>query len=45
MVADGLVNTGEMITHTFKLDDIQEAFELRSDKSNDAIHVMIDCEV
>ena len=45
MVADGLVNTGEMITHTFGLDDIQEAFDLRNDKSDDAIHVMIDCEV
>jgi len=44
-VLDGLVNTSEMITHTFQLNDIQEAFELRNDKSNDAIHVLIDCEV
>ncbi len=44
MVLDGLVNTSEMITHTFALDDIQQAFELRNDKSSDAIHVLIDCE-
>ena len=45
MVANGLVNTGEMFTHTLKLDDIREAFELRNDKSNDATHLMIDCVV
>lgn len=43
-VLDGLVNTSEMITHTFPLERIQEAFTLRDDKSNDAIHVLIDCE-
>lgn len=45
MVEDGLVNTGEMITHTFPLDRIQDAFDLRNDKSNDSIHVLVDCEV
>jgi len=45
LVMDGLVNTHEMITHTFPLEQIQEAFDLRTDKSADAIHVMIDCEV
>ncbi len=44
MVIDGLVNTHEMVTHTFPLEQIQEAFDLRTDKSADAIHVMIDCE-
>jgi threonine dehydrogenase-like Zn-dependent dehydrogenase len=44
-VMDGLVNTSEMVTHTFPLDKIQEGFDLRNDKQNDAIHVLIDCEV
>ncbi|MFP4352121.1 MAG: zinc-dependent alcohol dehydrogenase [Puniceicoccaceae bacterium] len=44
LVMDGLVNTHEMVTHTFPLERIQEAFDLRTDKSADAIHVMIDCE-
>lgn len=42
-VLDGLLNTSEMITHTFPLEAIQEAFELRNDQHNDAIHVLIDC--
>lgn len=45
MVEDGLVNTGEMITHTFPLDRIQEAFDIRNEKNNDSIHVLVDCEV
>jgi len=43
-VLDGLLNTSEMITHTFPLEAIQEAFELRNDQGNDAIHVLVDCE-
>ncbi|MCC5849149.1 MAG: alcohol dehydrogenase catalytic domain-containing protein [Verrucomicrobia bacterium] len=43
-VLDGLINTSEMITHTFPLSDIQSGFELRNDQNNDAIHVLIDCE-
>ncbi len=43
-VLDGLLNTSEMITHTFPLEAIQEAFELRNDQHNDAVHVLIDCE-
>ncbi|MCC5843262.1 MAG: alcohol dehydrogenase catalytic domain-containing protein [Verrucomicrobia bacterium] len=43
-VLDGLINTSEMITHTFPLSDIQAGFELRNDQNNDAIHVLIDCE-
>lgn len=41
---DGLVNTREMITHTFPLERIQEAFELRTNKQSDALHVLIDLE-
>jgi L-iditol 2-dehydrogenase len=44
MVLDGLVNTGEMITHTFPLSQVDLAFALRDDKSNAAIHVLVDCE-
>ena len=46
LVTDGLVNTGEMITHIYPLKRVQEAFVLRNDKSasNDAIHVMIACD-
>jgi threonine dehydrogenase-like Zn-dependent dehydrogenase len=44
MVLDGLVNTSEMITHTVPLTDVGRAFQLRDDKNNDAIHVLVDCE-
>ncbi len=44
MVLDGLVNTSEMITHVLPLDRIAEAFEIRNDQTNDAIHVLIDCD-
>lgn len=44
MVLDGLVNTSEMITHTVPLSEINRAFQLRDDKTNDAIHVLVDCE-
>ncbi len=44
MTLDGLVNTREMVTHTLPLGNIQEAFELRSDPNNDALHILIDCE-
>jgi threonine dehydrogenase-like Zn-dependent dehydrogenase len=43
-VLDGLVNTSEMITHTFPLEEIQQGFDLRNAQGNDAIHVLIDCE-
>lgn len=43
-VLDGLINTSEMITHTFPLTEIQKGFELRNETRNDAIHVLIDCE-
>jgi threonine dehydrogenase-like Zn-dependent dehydrogenase len=44
MVLDGLVNTSEMITHTVPLSEVNRAFQLRDDKSNAAIHVLVDCE-
>lgn len=44
MVKDGLINTGEIITDTFPLDDIQKAFDLRNDPPEGTIHVLIDCE-
>ena len=44
LVESGLVNTTEMVTHTFPLSRIQEAFKLREAHAADVIHVMIDCE-
>jgi threonine dehydrogenase-like Zn-dependent dehydrogenase len=44
LVMDGLVNTSEIVTHTVPLSRIQEAFALRDDARNDAIHVLVDCE-
>ena len=44
MVLDGLVNTAEMVTHTVPLSQVARAFQLRDDKTNDAIHVLVDCE-
>ena len=44
LVLDGLVNTSEMITHKMPLTQISEAFALRDNKTNDAIHILIDCE-
>lgn len=41
---DGLVNTGEIVTHKIPLSRIQEAFALRDDPLSGAIHVLIDCE-
>ena len=43
-VTNGLVNTVELITHTFGLSEIKEAFKLREKHQPDVIHVMIDCE-
>jgi threonine dehydrogenase-like Zn-dependent dehydrogenase len=44
LVAEGLVNTHELITHTFPLKRICEAFALRERHRRDVIHVMVDCE-
>ena len=45
-VLQGLVNTGQMITNIYPLEKVQEAFQVRNDKSvgNTAIHILIDCE-
>ena len=43
MVLDGLVNTSEIVTHTFPLEQISAAFALRNDPRSDAIHVLVDC--
>jgi len=44
LVLDGLVNTSEIVTHKVPLSRIEEAFALRDDARNDAIHVLVDCE-
>lgn len=44
LVLDGLVNTSEIVTHEVPLRDIDRALALRHDQSNDAIHVLVDCE-
>ncbi len=44
MVMDGLVNTSEMITDIFPLEEIQQAFDLRNASPAGHIHVVIDCE-
>lgn len=44
LVTDGLVNTGEFIDRIYPLSQIQEAFDIRNDKSNDVIHILVDVE-
>lgn len=45
MVTDGLINTGEMVTHIYPLSMVNEAFALRnSTAGHDAIHVLINCD-
>jgi threonine dehydrogenase-like Zn-dependent dehydrogenase len=44
LAVDGLVRSKEMITHLFPLERIQEAFELRTNKQADALHILIDLE-
>lgn len=44
LVLNGLVNTSEIVTHRIPLSRIGEAFALRDDSSNNAIHVLVDCE-
>ena len=45
LVQDGLVNTVEMVTHRFPLEEVDQAFRLRDDKGDqDSIHVLIDCQ-
>ena len=44
LVLDGLINTSEIVTHHIPLSRIGEAFALRDDARNNAIHVLVDCE-
>ncbi len=44
MVMDGMVNTSEMITDIFPLEEIDEAFALRNNSPEGTIHIVIDCE-
>jgi 2-desacetyl-2-hydroxyethyl bacteriochlorophyllide A dehydrogenase len=44
LVLDGLISTSEIVTHYIPLSRIDEAFALRDDARNDAIHVLVDCE-
>lgn len=44
LVLDGLVNTGEIVTHKVPLSRLDEAFALRDDARSEAIHVLVDCE-
>ncbi len=41
LVADGRINVKDMVTHTFPLDQIQDAFTLLEDKKEDPIKVVI----
>ena len=43
LLAQGKINIGEMITHTFKLDDYEEAFDVAMNKEeHDSIKVVIE---
>lgn len=44
LVLDGLVNTKEMITEIFPLEQVADAFSSRNNHRHDSLHVMIDCE-
>ena len=44
LITDGLVNTGEYIDKIYPLSQIQEAFNVRNDKSNNYIHILVDVE-
>lgn len=44
LVADGLVNTDEIITDIIPLSKISEAFDIRDKQIEGHIHVIVDCE-
>lgn len=44
LVKDGLIQTGEYIDRIYPLSQIQEAFNVRNDKSDDCIHILVDVE-
>lgn len=43
LVEQGLVNLSEMITHTYPLDEIAEAFAHRDRQGDESIHILVDC--
>ncbi len=43
LVEQGLINLSEMVTHTFPLSQIQQAFNQRDEGPLDSIHILIDC--
>lgn len=43
LVDQGLINLSEMVTHTFPLSEIQDAFTQRDEGPKDSIHILIDC--
>lgn len=43
LLRDGLLNTRELVTHRLPLEEIQRAFDLRSDPHSGALHVLVDC--
>ena len=43
LVEQGLVNLSEMITHTYPLSQVSEAFAHRDRQNDDSIHILIDC--
>lgn len=44
LVKDGIINTTEIISERIPLSQIDRAFALRNDKTNDIIHGLVDCE-
>jgi L-iditol 2-dehydrogenase len=44
LVKDGLIQTGEYIDRVYPLTQIQEAFDMRNDKNNECIHILVDVE-
>ena len=43
LIAEGKINTGPLITHTYPLSRIEEAYELFENKRNGVIKVAVEC--
>lgn len=43
MIAEGKLNTEPLITHTYPLERIEEAYELFEDKRDGVIKVAVEC--
>lgn len=43
LIAEGKINTEPLITHTYPLDRIEEAYELFEKKQDGAIKVAVEC--